>query len=223
MNSVPTTPQGLPDPSDKWWLRLPDQLKSALVRLYQTEWFSGVQPVPSTWARRAASVVFGSLLVAVCAHLMVPLWFTPVPVTLQTFAVLLLGLVLSPGLAAAAMILYLLEGMAGLPVLSPVGPVGFLHILGPTGGYLLAYPAAAAMTGWLRRRIGRGAFTASALAAAVGSLVILLAGAAWFAIVSHQSTGTVVALSVAPFLPGDILKVVAAAGVATGLRRFRRS
>jgi biotin transport system substrate-specific component len=222
MNPAFTTPQGLPNPSDKWWLRLPGQLKSALVRLYQTEWFSRVQPVPSAWARPAA-VVLGSLLVAICAHLAVPLWFTPVPVTLQTFAVLLLGLVLSPGLAASALALYLLEGMAGLPVLSPVGPAGFLHILGPTGGYLLAYPAAAALTSWLRRRVGLGGFTASALAALAGSVVILAAGAAWFAIVTRQSAGTVFALSVVPFLPGDILKVAAAAGVATGLRRLRRS
>lgn len=182
-----------------------------------------VQPASTVWTRRAAAVVLGSLLVAVCAHLMVPLWFTPVPITLQTFAVLLLGLLLSPGLAASAMALYLLEGMAGLPVLSPVGAVGFLHIFGPTGGYLLSYPAAAAFTSWLRRRIGRDGFAGSALAAATGSVVILVSGAAWFAIVSHQSAGTVFALSVAPFLPGDILKVAAAAGVTAGLRRFRRS
>jgi biotin transport system substrate-specific component len=181
------------------------------------------RPAISAFTRRAAAVVFGSLLVAICAHVAVPLWFTPVPITLQTFAVLLLGLVLSPGLAASALVLYLLEGMAGLPVLSPVGPTGFLHILGPTGGYLLSYPAAAAFTGWLRRRIGIGGFSACALAAAAGSVVILLAGAAWFAIISHQSAGAVFALSVTPFLPGDILKIAAAAGVAAGLRRFRRS
>jgi biotin transport system substrate-specific component len=181
------------------------------------------RPASSIWTRRAAAVVLGSLLVAVCAHIAVPLWFTPVPVTLQTFAVLLLGLVLSPGLAASALVLYLLEGVAGLPVLTPFGPTGFLHILGPTGGYLLAYPAAAALTGTLRRRIGRGEFAASILAAAAGSVVILVAGAAWFAIVTHQSAGTVFALSIAPFLPGDILKIAAAAGIATGLSRFRRS
>jgi biotin transport system substrate-specific component len=219
MNSASSSSQGVSNSSHKWLL---DQLKLAVSRIYQTG-LSGALPVPSDFARRAAAVVFGSLLVAVCAHIAVPLWFTPVPITLQTFAVLLLGLLLSPGLAASALALYLLEGTAGLPVLSPLGPVGYLHILGPTGGYLLAYPAAAALTGWLRRRTGRGGFAASALAAAAGSVVILVAGAAWFAIVGHQSAGTVFALSVAPFLPGDILKVAAAAGVATGLRRFRRS
>src|SRR5580658_1596239 len=180
-------------------------------------------PAQSTVARQAAEVVFGSLLVAICAHIAVPLWFTPVPVTLQTFAVLFLGLFLSPGIAASAMVLYLLEGAAGLPVLSPIGPVGFLHILGPTGGYLLSYPAAAALTGHLRRRIGQGGFTASMAASAIGSMLILLAGAAWFSVLTHQSATTVFTLAVAPFLAGDILKVIAAAGASTGLRRFRRA
>jgi biotin transport system substrate-specific component len=221
MNPASTSSQGVSNSSDKW-LRRPEQLSSEIRGICETG-SSGIRPLPSAWTSRAAAVVLGSLLVALCAHLAVPLWFTPVPITLQTFAVLLLGLVLSPGLAASALVLYLLEGMAGLPVLSPVGAAGFLHILGPTGGYLLSYPAAAALTGWLRRRIGRGGFTASALAAAAGSAVILLAGAAWFAVLTHQPAGTVFALSVAPFLPGDVLKVAAAAGVATGLRRFRRS
>lgn len=172
--------------------------------------------------RRGAAVVLGSLLVAVCAHVSIPLWFTPVPVTLQTFAVLLLGLVLSPAESAAALILYLAEGAAGLPVLSPYGPVGFLHLLGPTGGYLFAYPAAAALAGWLRRRMDSGGFGASLAAAAVGSSLILLAGAAWLGAMTHQPSKTVLALAVVPFLPGDILKLIASAGVAVGLRRLPR-
>ncbi len=163
----------------------------------------------------------GSLLVAICAHIAVPLWFTPVPVTLQTFAVLLLGLILGPATAAASLVLYLIEGMAGLPVFAPVGTIAFLHIFGPTGGYLFSYPAAAALTGWLRRRIGSGGFTPSLVAAAAASVLVLLSGAAWFSILTHQSAITVFALTVAPFLPGDILKVIAAAGAATGLRRLR--
>lgn len=173
--------------------------------------------------RRGAVVVLGSLLVAICAHVSIPLWFTPVPLTLQTFAVLFLGLVLSPEMAASALVLYLIEGMAGLPVFSPVGAGGFLHLFGPTGGYLLSYPAAAALAGILRRRIGNGGFGPSLAAAAIASLLILLAGAAWLSIVTHQSAGTVFVLAVAPFLPGDILKLTAAAAAATGLRRFRRS
>lgn len=176
-----------------------------------------------TLARRAGIVLLGSLLVAVCAHLAVPLWFTPIPVTLQTFAVLLLGLLLGPATAATSLILYLAEAMSGLPVLSPYGAVTFLHIFGPSGGYLLSYPLAAALTSMLRRRLGLRSFAGAALAATAGSVVILLSGAAWFSILTHQSAATTLALTVAPFLPGDILKVMAAAGVATGLHRFRRA
>ena len=149
--------------------------------------------------RRPLAIVLGSLLVAVCAHISIPLWFTPVPVTLQTFAVLLLGLFLSPSLSA---------------------PAGFLHLLGPTGGYLLSWPFAAALTGLLRSRFSSRGFAPSLLAAAAGSLLILLCGASWFGILTHQSAGAVLVLAVLPFLPGDILKVVAAAGAASGLSRF---
>lgn len=176
---------------------------------------------PSVALRQAAIVLLGSLFVAVCAHVAVPLWFTPVPLTLQTFAVLLLGLVLSPSLSAAALVAYLLEGICGLPVFSPTGPTTFLHLFGPTGGYLLAYPAAAAVTGLLRRRLASGRFTASLIAAATGSALILLSGAAWLSIVTRQSPATVFVLAVAPFLPGDILKLIASAGIASGWTRFR--
>ena len=99
----------------------------------------------------------GSAVVAVCAHVVLPLTFTPVPLTLQTFAVLLLSLLFSPRLAAGTMAAYLAEGALGLPVFSPV-PVmagGLAHLLGPTGGYLLAYPAAAAVISSMWRRTRR--------------------------------------------------------------------
>ncbi len=179
--------------------------------------------IRSAVVRRSLAIVLGSLFVAVCAHVSVPLWFTPVPLTLQTFAVLLLGLLLSPSASAAALILYLAEGAAGLPVFSPSGPAGFLHIFGPTGGYLLSYPFAAALTGLLRRRIAGGGFVPSVFAAAAASVLILLCGAVWFAIIAHQSAATVLTLTVLPFLPGDTLKVIAAAAAASGLRRFRRA
>jgi biotin transport system substrate-specific component len=172
--------------------------------------------------RLAVSIVLGSLFVALCAHVSIPLWFTPVPITLQPFAVLLLGLLLSPSTAAAALVLYLAEGAVGLPVFTP-GPLGLLHLFGPTGGYLLSYPFAAVLTAVLRRRFANPGFTASLVAAAVGSVLILLAGASWLSIVTHQPAGTILTLAVLPFLPGDILKVLAAAGAATGLRRFRHS
>ena len=103
------------------------------------------------------AVVAATALVAISAHIAVPLGFTPVPVTMQTFAVLLLGLLFSPGPAFACLALYLMEGAVGLPVFSPHGPGGMAQLLGPSGGYLLSYPFAAALTSFLYRR-GRRRF-----------------------------------------------------------------
>ncbi|HZZ38781.1 MAG TPA: biotin transporter BioY [Acidobacteriaceae bacterium] len=176
-------------------------------------------------AERTTIVLLGTLFVAICAHVSIPLWFTPVPVTLQPFAVLLLGLLLSPRWSAVTMFVYLAEGAAGLPVFSPVGAATLLHLFGPTAGYLLSYPAVAWITGSLFLRLRRPngfGFTAALGAAAIGDCIILLSGAAWLAILTHQSPATIFMLAVAPFVPGEILKVIAAAGIVSGLRRFRR-
>jgi biotin transport system substrate-specific component len=150
-----------------------------------------------------------------------PLLFTPVPLTLQTFAVLLLGLTLEPAAAFAALALYLVEGAAGLPVFSPHGPGGVLQLMGPTGGYLLSYPFAAALTSVLARRIRRTSLSSYAFSAAIGSLVILLVGASWFVLIAHQSFGTALKMTVFPFLPGDALKICASAAVAMGFLKLR--
>src|SRR5579863_2421645 len=99
---------------------------------------SGTGVSASPWLRNASTVVAGSLLLAVCAHISVPLWFTPVPLSLQPFGVLLLGLLLAPHLAAGTLVAYLAEGIAGLPVFAPGIVSGPAHLLGPTGGYLMA-------------------------------------------------------------------------------------
>ncbi|HJS43709.1 MAG TPA: biotin transporter BioY [Gemmatimonadales bacterium] len=100
--------------------------------------------------RRSAAVVLGALLVAGAAQVAVPLPGTPVPMTLQPMAVLLVGGLLGAPLGALSMILYLAMGAAGLPVFTPTVPlVGVARLLGPTGGYLLAYPVAAWVAGWL--------------------------------------------------------------------------
>jgi biotin transport system substrate-specific component len=152
-----------------------------------------------------------------------PLTFTPVPLTLQTFAVLLLSLLFSPRLAAGTMAAYLAEGALGLPVFSPV-PVmagGLAHLLGPTGGYLLAYPVAAAVISsmWRRTRGGLGDAVGSA---AVGTLLILGCGGLWLALLTHAWAASILRLAVLPFLPGEGLKIAAAAGLAVGYQRFRR-
>ncbi len=178
---------------------------------------------PAIWLRGAGIVLAGSALVALCAHVALPLYFTPVPLTMQTFAVLLLGLLLSPRLAGATLAAYLAEGALGLPVFAPgtVGSGGLAHLFGPTGGYLLCYPAAAAMVSWLWRRSRRG-FAAAALSAAAGDLAILACGALWLAALTHLSALPSIALAVLPFLPGDALKIAAAAAVAASWLRLRR-
>lgn len=187
----------------------------------------------ATGLRTAGIVLGGSAFVAVCAHVALPLNFTPVPLNLQTFAVLVLGLVLSPGLAAGTLAAYLLEGALGLPMFSPLPaiPGGLAHLLGPTGGYLLAYPAAVATISWLVRNAGPSpktgerrfsrSYAIAAGSAAVGTVFILSSGALWLAVLTHASAQTVLTLGVVPFLPGEALKIAAAAGVASGFRRLR--
>ncbi len=155
----------------------------------------------------------GSGLVALCAHAAIPLLFTPVPLSLAPFAVILLGLLLGPRMAFASLCLYLAEGAAGLPVFSPLGPGGVLQLLGPTGGYLLSYPAAAALAGYLYHR-RRQTMPSGILSAGAASLVILVVGASWLKLLTHMDIRLVLEQGVIPFLPGDVLKVCAAAGVA---------
>lgn len=172
--------------------------------------------------RWALFVVAGSALVAICAHISVPLFFTPVPLTLQPFAVLLLGLLLEPTAAFAALALYLVEGAAGLPVFTPQGPGGMLQLLGPTGGYLMSYPFVAALVSFVYRRLRGSRFVSGLVAATMGDALILASGAAWMAVAAHQHVASVLSLSVFPFLPGDALKVCLAAAIAAGWLRMRK-
>src|SRR5437764_5324025 len=99
------------------------------------------------WARQAAIVIGASLFVALCARVTVPLPFTPIPLTLQNFGVLLVGLLLGSRRGFAALAVYLLEGATGMPVFNPAGPGGIAQILGPTGSFLMAYPAVTFVAG----------------------------------------------------------------------------
>jgi len=166
-------------------------------------------PAPYIAWKTLITVVLATALVAICAHIAMPLGFTPIPATMQTFAVLLLGLLFSPGAAFACLTLYLIEGALGLPVFSPHGPGGIAQLLGPSGGYLLSYPLAAGLASLLYRR-GQRRFVAGIAAAGLASIVILAAGATWLGLLSHMRFSLVFAQSIAPFLPGDAVKVVAA-------------
>ncbi len=187
-------------------------------------------PSSSTAANSAARSVLApvvisiaaSALVALCAHVSVPLPFTPVPLSLAPWAVLFVGLVLGPRLAFASLCLYLLEGAAGLPVFSPQGPLGVAHLMGPTGGYLLSYPFAAAAAGLLYPR-GTRSFARGLVAAGAASVLILAAGACWLKLLTGMHLDLVLAQAVVPFLPGEALKVCAAVGAAGLVGRFRKS
>jgi biotin transport system substrate-specific component len=175
-------------------------------------------------AGKALLVIGASVFVAACAHISLPLPFTPVPLILSNFAVLLVGLALGPAAAFSALALYLAEGAVGLPVFAPGAP-GIAHLFGPTGGYLFAYPFAAAIAGWLVRRLDpvTSRFRSALIASTVATLPIFLLGAAWLARFSHLSLAATWAFAVAPFIPGEILKITAAAGIYSSFQRWRRS
>ncbi|KMO41678.1 hypothetical protein VQ02_04940 [Methylobacterium variabile] len=175
--------------------------------------------VPLRAARHVALVVAGVLLVTLAAKVSVPFW--PVPMTLQTLAVMALALALGPRLAVATMLGYLAAGAAGVPVFSgtPERGLGLAYMAGPTGGYLAGYLVAAGLVGWLAA--GRGLL--GRVAAMLVSLAVVYGcGLAWLAL--FVPADRLVALGLAPFLVGDLVKVgLVAAGAAAppGLRRIR--
>lgn len=158
-----------------------------------------------------AGIVGFAAAIAAASQVAIPLPGTPVPVTLQPMLVVLAGLWLGPRAAAASMALYLAVGAAGLPVFTPMGAPGAARLLGPTGGYLLAYPAAAFVTGWLALR-GRGA-AARTGAALVGMLVLYAGGLAQLALITG-SFQTAALLGALPFAALDGVKAVVAALIA---------
>lgn len=159
-------------------------------------------------AARVAAVALFVVATAVGARISVPVPLTPVPMTLQTLFVLLSGALLGPALGATSQLAYLGVGMAGLPVF--VGGAGAAYLLGPTGGYLIAFPVAAFLAGAVTDRVRRTGFGGAALLV-VGlflvSLVVLLGGAAWLGAQTGDFAGAF-ALGFFPFLVGDVLKVV---------------
>jgi len=186
----------------------------------------GAKPLYETLPGRAVLALAATLLVAACAHVSIPLFFTPVPMTLQTFAVILVGMVLGPVAGFSTMVLYLAEGAVGLPVFSPAGgPGGIAHLLGPDAGFLFAYPLAAAAAGWLVRSMPRvvSRFSAAIIAGIGSSFITFTLGAAWLAHLLHLGSTAVWSLAVAPFLAGEAIKITAAAGIFSSMQRWRRS
>lgn len=164
---------------------------------------------------RTLGVVLAAGVLALASQFAIPIPGTPVPITLQPLVVVLAGLRLGPVDGAAAMILYLVAGAAGLPVFAPMGAPGLLRLLGPTGGYLLAYPVAAALAG--RLGAGNSSFATRAIAAAAGILVLYAGGMAQLAVITGSLSRAAV-LGVVPFVAIDALKALVAAAL-TGFRR----
>ncbi|WP_110513968.1 biotin transporter BioY [Herpetosiphon llansteffanensis] len=166
--------------------------------------------------RDLALIVGFSLFVALTAQIAIPLPWTPVPITGQTLGVLLTGAILGPRRGALAILLYLVEGLAGMPVFAGMTS-GMVKLLGPTGGYLMALPVAATLVGWLAQR-GWDRRIPTALAMfGLGNLIIYAIGASWLNIYKDTfGQISVMWAGVYPFLLGDALKIVVAALVLPG-------
>jgi biotin transport system substrate-specific component len=171
------------------------------------------------FARQTAIVIAASLFVALCARVTVPLPFTPVPLTLSNFAVLAVGLTLGARRGFAALVFYLAEGAMGLPVFAP-SPLGggIAQILGPTGGFLMAYPLVAFVAGWIYEKSSRK-FVWAAIGGTVGEIVLFAGGLGWLFLLTHSVSQTM-KWGLYWFLFAEVIKILLAAGVAERGRKW---
>jgi biotin transport system substrate-specific component len=168
--------------------------------------------------RQVALVVGASLFVALCARITIPLPFTPVPLTVQNFGVLLVGLMLGSKRGFAALALYLAEGAIGMPVFNPTGMGGVAQLLhGATSGFLLAYPLVAWVAGYVMEH-GRKSFARAAVGGLLGEIVLFTSGLAWLAVLTH-SVAQAFRWGFYWFMFAEIIKVMMAAGIAAQWQR----
>lgn len=157
-------------------------------------------------------VIAANILLVLCSHIVLPLPFAPVPITGQTFGVLLVAVLLGSRRGMLTCVLYLLEGMAGLPVFQPLGMPGILRFAGPTAGYLVAYPAAAFVAGWLVEKIAANRFAQFATARLTSALlageaIIFAGGCAWLALGMKLGWSNAIYAGALPFVPGELIKI----------------
>ena len=173
------------------------------MTLVQTVW-----PSASPAARNAILAIAGTLLLAISAKVHIPFW--PVPLTMQTFVVLVLGMAYGWKLGAATMLLYLAEGALGLPVFAgtPERGIGVSYMVGPTGGYLAGFLAGAVLCGWLAERGWDRSWWRTAIAMTAGHLLILLLGFLWLATIVGAAKAY--AVGVAPFYAATAAKTALA-------------
>jgi biotin transport system substrate-specific component len=173
---------------------------------------AGPRALASETSRQVAIVVGASLFVALCARVTVPLPFTPVPLTVQNFGVLLVGLMLGSRRGFAALMLYLAEGAIGLPVFNPTGPGGLVQLFGVTGGFLLVYPFVAWLAGYVMER-GRKSFARAVVGGLLGEILLFTGGLSWLAVLTH-SVAQAFRWGLYWFVFAEIIKIMLAAGVA---------
>jgi biotin transport system substrate-specific component len=184
-------------------------------------------------AADALRIAAANILLVLCAHIVIPLPWTPVPITGQTFGVLLVAVLLGARRGAITLILYLLEGAAGLPVFQPLGLPGLARFAGPTGGYLFSYPVAAFVTGWLVERSAKivagsreGGSRLAGLpligALISGEAIIFACGCAWLAVFLGMGWSVAWSQGALPFVPGEIIKMALIVAAAGGLQLARR-
>ena len=165
-------------------------------------------PRTAEWIRSLLLIVSGSLLIAILAQVKIVLPFTPVPITGQTFGVLLIGSALGSKRGAAAMVLYITEGAMGLPFFAGGGS-GPGILTGATAGYLIGFVGAAYVAGWLAEQGLERSVRTSIIPFLVGTLIIYACGVAWLSVMLG-SFSKAVTLGIAPFLLGDTIKLIAA-------------
>ncbi|PCN47709.1 biotin transporter BioY [Curtobacterium sp. 'Ferrero'] len=166
--------------------------------------------LPRTAAVSTALVVGGALLTAGAAQLSVPLW--PVPITGQSLAVLLVGSALGARRGVLSMLLYIGLGLVGLPVFAD-GAAGAGVLVGPSGGYLVGFVAAAGLVGWAAERFGDRRFTAALVSFSLGTVVTFAAGMAWLAVSLGLDLQHTLAYGLYPFVLGGVAKALIGAGV----------
>ncbi|GGL33478.1 biotin synthase [Phycicoccus endophyticus] len=171
--------------------------------------------LPQSLTRTGVTVGLGALITALAAQVALPIPGSPVPVTGQTFAVLLVGAALGPARGVASMALYLVLGAVGLPVFTDAS--GGAHVLlGATGGYLVGFLAAAAIAGHAARRGHDRSVLRELTVAVAASLTIYVVGVGWLALSTGMSLGAAIGAGMLPFLLGDALKALLAAGALPG-------
>src|SRR5580704_1287162 len=168
------------------------------------------------FAADVVRIAAANILLVLCAHIVLPLPWTPVPITGQTFGVLLVAVLLGARRGALTLGLYLLEGIAGLPVFQPLGLPGPARFLGPTAGYLFAYTPAAFITGWIVERAAvplriyfriHSNVARLLIALIAGEAIIFTAGCAWLALFTRLGWVTAFRVGALPFLPGETIKL----------------